>query len=186
MNAIVLAALGTGLVVAAAALARAKLRVVTVGGQSMEPALHRGESVLAIRWWSRRWLKPGTIVVIRGYGGIPVSGAIDGHINALLIKRVSHVAGETVCIEHEELVQVPDCFRDWTTRLARQEAGRPYYLTLGDREVFVLADHRDGGLDSRSFGPVPFDAITGLVIRRLAGALPRTELVGLSNSRVQR
>ena len=39
-----------------------------------------------------------------------------------------------------------------------------YPLTLGENEYFVLADYRNGGADSRFFGPVRKDEIDGTVI----------------------
>ena len=39
-----------------------------------------------------------------------------------------------------------------------------YPVTLGDKEYFVLADYRNGGEDSRYFGPVTKDEIQGIVI----------------------
>ena len=39
-----------------------------------------------------------------------------------------------------------------------------YPLTLGEDECFVMADHRNGGADSRFFGPVKKSEILGTVI----------------------
>ena len=39
-----------------------------------------------------------------------------------------------------------------------------YPLTLGPDECFVLADRRNGGEDSRYFGPVSKDEIMGTVV----------------------
>jgi len=42
-----------------------------------------------------------------------------------------------------------------------------YPLKLGDGEYFVMADQRNGGMDSRYFGPVKQDEIKGVVITLL-------------------
>ncbi len=42
-----------------------------------------------------------------------------------------------------------------------------YPVVLGDGEYFVLADKRNGGADSRAFGPVTLDEIRGIVITLL-------------------
>ena len=53
------------------------------------------------------------------------------------------------------------------------QATRPYegYLeypiVLGEEEYFVLSDTRNGGVDSRCFGPVKLDEIQGIVITLL-------------------
>ena len=46
----------------------------------------------------------------------------------------------------------------------RYEGFTEYPLTLGEGECFVLADSRNGGTDSRFFGPVTRDEILGTVI----------------------
>ena len=46
----------------------------------------------------------------------------------------------------------------------RYESDVTYPLTLGDDECFVLADSRNGGNDSRFFGPVKTSEIDGTVI----------------------
>lgn len=46
----------------------------------------------------------------------------------------------------------------------RYEGFVSYPLTLGEDECFVLADKRDGGTDSRFFGPVNKSEIDGTVI----------------------
>lgn len=47
------------------------------------------------------------------------------------------------------------------------ENGIEYPLTLKDGEYFVMADMRNGGMDSRYFGPVTQDEIQGIVITLL-------------------
>ena len=47
----------------------------------------------------------------------------------------------------------------------RAYAGHEEYpITLGDDEYFVMADYRNGGADSRYFGPVKKSEIKGVVI----------------------
>ena len=40
-------------------------------------------------------------------------------------------------------------------------------MVLGEGEYFVLSDSRNGGVDSRCFGPVTQDEIQGVVITLL-------------------
>ena len=42
-----------------------------------------------------------------------------------------------------------------------------YPIVLGEEEYFVLSDTRNGGVDSRCFGPVNLDEIQGIVITLL-------------------
>ena len=85
----------------------------------------------------------------------------------LFICRVVAVAGDTVEITEDDhliingnTVVEPNIF--YST--ARYEGYTEYPLTLQEGECFVLADSRNGGTDSRFFGPVTRDEIDGTVI----------------------
>ena len=80
--------IATGGLVAALRMA---LLTVVAHGSSMEPWLRSGETVLATRWWPKRWLWRGAVVLFKGYGGVVGFG------EPWLIKRISHLPGETVC-----------------------------------------------------------------------------------------
>ena len=83
------------------------------------------------------------------------------------ICRVVAVAGDTVEITEDShliingnTVVEPNIF--YAT--SRYEGYTEYPLTLQEGECFVLADSRNGGTDSRFFGPVTRDEIDGTVI----------------------
>ena len=83
------------------------------------------------------------------------------------VLRVVAVAGDTVEVTDSERLVIngntmiePDIF--YST--PRYEGFTEYPLTLGEGECFVLADSRNGGMDSRYFGPVNADEILGTVI----------------------
>ena len=85
----------------------------------------------------------------------------------LFICRVVAVAGDTVEITEDNhliingnTVVEPNIF--YST--SRYEGYTEYPLTLQEGECFVLADSRNGGTDSRFFGPVTRDEIDGTVI----------------------
>ena len=83
------------------------------------------------------------------------------------ISRVIAVAGDTVEITDSERLII-----NGSTMLEsnifystpRYEGFTEYPITLGEDECFVLADHRQGGEDSRYFGPVKKSEIAGTVI----------------------
>jgi len=158
---------GVAIVLVAVTLVRTQLFIVRVAGTSMEPTLVSGEAVLAVRSWPSNWLRPGTIVLIRGYGGVPLDSSAAAQADALLIKRVTHVGGQTVCLRAEEMIQTVECSKSWTSRLLLNELDLARTLILKTREVFVMADRREDGFDSRCFGPVAVDAIAGIAIRKL-------------------
>ena len=81
--------------------------------------------------------------------------------------RVIAVAGDTVDISDERGLSVngntqiePKIF--YATRPYEDQIEFP--IVLGEGEYFVLADYRNGGADSRYFGPVKQEEIQGIVI----------------------
>jgi signal peptidase I len=126
-------ALGVGaLIVAVALIARALFFVVRVDGTSMIPTFAPGEAVLAVRL-PRRRPRRDDIVVCR----LPAGTAGP---DALLIKRVTAVAGDTM-----------------STGEGVVPRGR----------VFVRGDG-PGSYDSRQFGPIPVTDVVGRVVARLS------------------
>lgn len=91
----------------------------------------------------------------------------DSEEKQIFVLRVVAVAGDTVEVTDGERLVIngnamiePDIF--YAT--PRYEGFTEYPLTLGEGECFVLADSRNGGMDSRYFGPVTVDDILGTVI----------------------
>ena len=85
----------------------------------------------------------------------------------IFVLRVVAVAGDKVEVTDGERLVVndntliePDIFYP----TPRYEGFVDYPLTLGEGQCFVLADSRDGGMDSRYFGPVDVSDILGTVI----------------------
>ena len=93
---------------------------------------------------------------------------IDGvKSKQLFICRVVAVAGDTVQItDGERLVVNGNTMIESNIfyNTPRYEGFVDYPLTLGEGECFVLSDSRNGGTDSRFFGPVLKEEILGTVI----------------------
>lgn len=131
---------------------------------SMEPALRSGDRILVRRSHDsvaklRDTIERGDVVVFHA----PEDGA------PLLIKRVIALPREEIqardgiiAINDERLLDeewLPDSERDEDSSGAQSvDIDR---LQLADDEVYVLGDNRDASIDSRSFGPVKLEAITG-------------------------
>ena len=91
----------------------------------------------------------------------------DNTEKKLFVGRVVAVAGDTVEISDEgRLIVNGNTMLESNIFYAtpRYEGYTEYPLTLGEGECFVLADAREGGADSRYFGPVSRDDIAGTVI----------------------
>lgn len=91
----------------------------------------------------------------------------DNTEEKLFVGRVVAVAGDTVEISDEgRLIVNGNTMLESNIFYAtpRYEGYTEYPLTLGEGECFVLADAREGGADSRYFGPVSREDIAGTVI----------------------
>ncbi len=124
-------------------------QATVVLGQSMQPNLQPSER-LVIEKLSYRFHDPGrNEIVVLDMPQMP----------ALMIKRIIGLPGETVEIRQGRIY------------IDSREAPEPYIqpfshvsygpITLAADTYFVLGDNRDNSNDSRSFGPIPRDYITG-------------------------
>jgi signal peptidase I len=135
-------ALAAALAGATVVAVRRRWLVVTVVGTSMLPALRPGDVVLARRRDPAR-LAVGEVIVLDppdGTGRPPVRRPQPGR--TWLVKRVAAGPGER--LPYDRTARVPPA------------------------TVAVLGDN--GGHDSRVFGPLPFDRVVGVVVRRLRAA----------------
>jgi signal peptidase I len=127
------------------------VEVVRVDASSMEPTLHGGD-VLVIDKLTYRFRDPrlGEIVTARA----PDTGE-------WLVKRVVGVGGDSVGIEDGVLVRngitVAEDYID-NTQMEGYFYG-PVEVPAG--YVFVLGDHRLESVDSRRYGPLALDDVTG-------------------------
>ena len=122
----------------------ANFQTVQVKGESMEPTFLSGQRLLITRaYWMVGGIKKNDIIVMKK----PDTGET-------IIKRVYAMPGETV-----DFFNVPE---NWS--LAKGE-----YKVPSD-SFFVLGDNRPVSEDSRFFGPVRADLVTGKVIRAELGS----------------
>ena len=144
--------------VAAAVLALVLVRTlvaepVRLDGDSMAPVLRSGDVVVVSRIGQPR---VGQLLLLRD----PTDGSP-------VVKRLVAVGRQTVEIRDAYLyvdgVRVDEPYVDHS-RIDGVYFG-PAKVPEGS--LFVLGDSRDGSIDSRVFGPVPQDAVTGRVVLRL-------------------
>ncbi len=128
-----------------------------VKGESMEPNFHENE-YLIIDELSYRFRDPGRgeIVVFHP----------PGNEGQYYIKRVIGLPGETVEIRDGKVTIFNDSHPNGITLdevyLEDHTEGHQR-VTLASNEYYLLGDNRDASLDSRTFGPVPLDHMTGRV-----------------------
>ncbi|ETA71070.1 signal peptidase I [Actinospica robiniae] len=152
------ALVGAGIVVlalaAVAATVRRRLTVVLVDGESMSPALSSGDQVLVARSSRSTRISVGDVVVFR-YASGP---------EEKLIKRVAAVPGDLVprnvlgAVDAQPGTRVPQGF----------------LVVIGDGVQST---------DSRDFGYLAADQVTGVVLRRLSGSGRRVSIPARADAR---
>lgn len=132
--------------------------IVICPSADMHPRIDSGDMVLFYRL--DKDVRAQDVIVLQ-------KATADDPEPQLFVLRVVAVAGDTVEITDAERLVVngntliePDIF--YST--PRYEGFTEYPLTLEEGQCFVLADSRNGGADSRYFGPVSVDEILGTVI----------------------
>ncbi|HZR51304.1 MAG TPA: S26 family signal peptidase [Streptosporangiaceae bacterium] len=139
------------LVAAGVVIARRQITIVSVTGQSMEPALTAGDRVL-VRRARLRSVRTGQIVVVetpsadREWTGKPAGRDLA---RVWMIKRVAAIPGEPL----------PDGLPAAIADATAVPAGK----------LIVLGDNPPMSMDSRYLGYVPGERLLGVVV----GSLPR-------------
>lgn len=157
------------LAVALTALVLAGLRVgvvepVRVSGISMSPTLEKGQ-VVAV---NRRDRTPDRfdLVTLRS----PQNGE-------RMLKRVVGVGGDVVDIR--DAILFVNNVEAYEPYVDHKSIDALYYgpITVSAGSVLVMGDNRDDSIDSRIYGEVPLEDVTGTVLARLwpLGAVPSSE-----------
>lgn len=130
-----------------------------VSGASMSPAFQNNE-YLIIDEVSYLFRPPrrGEVVVFR-YPKNP---------SKHFIKRIIGLPGETVMIKGDGVfAQSNGELKKLDEPYAAGRFGDDLEITLGPEQYFVMGDNRQVSLDSRSWGPLPQEFITGRALIRL-------------------
>ena len=126
--------------------------LAVVSGESMEPGLTDGELVLFYRLDES--YQTGDLVIIHRADGVEY------------IKRVVAEPGDVVELSEEGALLVNGVEDATLTAVGKTEATSEdviYPYTVPENSYFALGDNRENSKDSRSFGAVTADDITGRV-----------------------
>ena len=128
---------------------------IRVDGDSMVPTLTNNEDMLVekVSYWFSGPMR-GDIVICY-YPGYTES----------CVKRVIGLPGETVSIDSGE-IYIDGILLDEGSYWQGDIIGGMEDVTVGEREVFVVGDNRNGSKDSRnpSVGCIPYSKVVGRVI----------------------
>jgi signal peptidase I len=147
-----------GAAVLAVALVTGVLRLVSVTSTSMVPTLCPGARALAWTPGAGRLADRGDVVTVR-----------DPDSRRVLVKRVVAVAGDIVEVYDGRLL---------VNRLPRSEeyvdleaVDGTFFgpVDVANESVFVMGDEREHSVDSRDFGALPLEQVTGIVLVRGGG-----------------
>lgn len=149
--------IGVLVVVAAVAVLVATmfLPMLQVSGSSMEPTMEDGDIILLVKTDK---FETGDLCSFYWQ-------------NNLLLKRVIGVAGDYIVIDHDGTVFVngEELEEPYISRKSLGECDINFPYQVPEGMVFVLGDHRDTSIDSRSsaIGCIEIEKIVGKVIWRL-------------------
>jgi signal peptidase I len=157
------ALVGAALLVAASVTGLLPLQLMRVGSESMSPTLATGDLVLVRH--AQGPVHRGDVVAVEDPSG-----------GAELVKRAVGLGGDEVSIEDGVLVVngTPVCETIDPDLIDGVYFGPE---TVPEGEMFLLGDHRDGSIDSRTYGTLSTDRLVGFVDARVwprPGSLPST------------
>jgi signal peptidase I len=147
-----------------------------VFGQSMETTLQNGDRLI-VQKLSKNWSSVrGKDYIPQRYEIIvfdkPISVSNSGGVEHL-IKRVIGLPGERVVVRDGNITVYnqenpngfnPDDNQEYAKDILTTSGNVD--ITIGKNEIFVNGDNRDNSLDSRNFGAINVNKITGVALIR--------------------
>lgn len=139
----------------AALIATLVLPVLQISGESMEPTLNNGEIVVLVKTTK---MKRGDLC---GFS----------YNNKILIKRVIGLPGDEVNIDAEGTVYINGeaLEEPYIADKALGECDIEFPYTVPENEYFLMGDHRESSIDSRSsvIGCIKYEQIIGKIFWKI-------------------
>ncbi|MDD2978629.1 MAG: signal peptidase I [Hespellia sp.] len=126
--------------------------IALVDGNSMYPTLRNGQVVFYTRM--NHTYEAGDVISVRMPSG------------KFYVKRIVAAAGDEVDIKNGRLtVNGNEADENYAFGVTKEEEGNiEYPLTVEDGKYFILGDNRENSNDSRAFGTIIEERITGKVL----------------------
>jgi signal peptidase I len=141
-------------------LIRYFLVVVTVENVSMSPTLEPGDRILMIRRWPAKWLRKGQIVLVYPWR---TSSTDPGLFEVIpYIKRIIGLGGETITLTINQHVEIDHIHRHGLDKQQHQ-----VLWPIPERHIFVRGDNSTGSIDSLTWGPLPFQSVLAVMLKKL-------------------
>jgi signal peptidase I len=134
-----------------------------VKGDSMDPTFSTGQYLIVDQLsYKIEDPKRGEVIILR----YPVNPSV------YFIKRIVGLPGETLAMNSGKLTIVntanPDGFvLDEPYITEAHKTSESFQITLGETEYFVMGDNRPASSDSRNWGPLDSEYVTGRPLFRL-------------------
>lgn len=120
-------------------------KIIIVSGESMRPEYNDGQIVLADKSFSKEDIMIGDIVVFKENG-------------ITCIKRVLAKEGDTIK-QHDGKLYINDVIEAPYNTYVETE------FTLEENEFFVCGDNYNNSIDSRTYGPIRFESVDGIICK---------------------
>ncbi|EQA46753.1 signal peptidase I [Leptospira broomii serovar Hurstbridge str. 5399] len=133
----------------------------------MNPAIPKGKRV-----YIYRWIQPSSLFL-----GDVVLAEHPTQSGSVILGRIVGKPGDTLSMKEKVLFRnnIPETEGNLPYTISHRDTRNPFpalhsnrdsfsALLIEDRNFFLLCDNRDDCLDSRDFGPIPFEKLVGKVL----------------------